>query len=162
MHSSRMHTAHLLPISPSMHCSGGCTWSQGVYLVWGCIWSWGSTWSWGGVPGPGWVYLVPVGVPGLGSGIWSWGSTWSWGVYLVLGGCTLSGGCTWSQGVYLVWGVYLVLGIYLVLGGVPGPGGCTLLGGVPGPRVCTWSWGGVSGPGDVPGRGCTCPGTPPL
>ena len=53
MHSSRMYTARLLPVSPSMHCS------QGVYLVLG------------GVPGPGGylvqgVYLVQGGVPGLG------------------------------------------------------------------------------------------------
>ena len=40
MHSSRMRTTRLLPVSPSMHCSGGvylvpgvCTWSRGVYLV---------------------------------------------------------------------------------------------------------------------------------
>ena len=31
MHFSRMRTAHLLPVSPSMHCSGGCT-CWGVYL----------------------------------------------------------------------------------------------------------------------------------
>ena len=78
MHSSRMHPARLLPVSPSMHCSrgvgvvpvlGGCTWSQGD-----------------GVPGPG-------------------GCTWSLGVYLVGGGvylvrwvCTWSEGCTWSWG----------------------------------------------------------------
>ena len=59
-----MRTAHLLPVSPSMHCSGGvylpggrgCTWSRGVYL-------------------PGEVHLVPGGC------------TWSSGVYLP-GGCT--------------------------------------------------------------------------
>ena len=76
-----MHTARLLPVSPSMHCSGGvpgprgvCTWSQGVYLVPGGVP------SSGGVPGlvgcvpapggvylvPGAVYLVPGGVPGPG------------------------------------------------------------------------------------------------
>ena len=73
MHSSRMRTACLLPISPGMHCSGGvpglgmCTWSWGVYLVWG------------DVPGPG-------GVPGP-RGI------------LDLGGVPGPGGCTWSKGV---------------------------------------------------------------
>ena len=51
MHSSRMRTAHLLPVSPSMHCSG-------VYLLWGCTWSWG-------------VYLVPGCVPGPGGCTWS-------------------------------------------------------------------------------------------
>ena len=52
LHSSRMHTARALTVSPSMLCAGGCTWSGrglpglgGVYLVWG------------GVPGLG-VYLV--------------------------------------------------------------------------------------------------------
>ena len=101
-HSSRMRTAHLLPVSPSMHWSGvTCV---GVYLVLGgggVHGPRGCTWSWGGVPGPG-------------------GCTWSRGVYLVLvggvpglggvpgpGGCTYPGGvpgprgCTWSQGVYL-------------------------------------------------------------
>ena len=62
MHSSRMCTTCLLPVSPSMHCS----W-WGVYLV-----PWGCTWSQGGVPGPG--------------------GTWSWGMYLVLGGCLPVGG----------------------------------------------------------------------
>ena len=32
MHSSRVRTARLLPVSPSMHCSGGCTCPGGVYL----------------------------------------------------------------------------------------------------------------------------------
>ena len=39
----------------------GCTWSSGVYLVWGCIWSWGCT-----CPGE---YLVQEGVPGPGEGV---------------------------------------------------------------------------------------------
>ena len=42
MHSSRMRTARLLPVSPRMHCSGGVP-GPGVYLVLGG----------GGVPGPG-------------------------------------------------------------------------------------------------------------
>ena len=47
MHSSKMRTARLLPVSPSMHCSGGR-----------------------GVPGPG----GKGGVPGPGGGCtWSWG-----------------------------------------------------------------------------------------
>ena len=97
MHSSRMCTARLLPISPSMHCLGGCTWSWGVYLVprdvpgpRGYTWSWGDVPGLGGLPDPIGVYLVPGGVYLL------WGCTWSWGVYLVL----------WrrvpAQGVYLV------------------------------------------------------------
>ena len=66
MHSSRMRTAHLLPVSPSMHCSGGVP-GLGVYLVPGCVpgpRGWcvpgGCTWSEGGVP-PGGVYLVREG-----------------------------------------------------------------------------------------------------
>ena len=114
MHSSRMRTACLLPISPSMHCLGGylvlgdvpaqwgvylprgCTWSQG-----GCTWSWRCTWSQG-------VYLVPVeGVPGPS------------------GGVPGPGGVTGPSGE-----VYLVLGVYLVpVGGVPGARGCTCPGG---------------------------------
>ena len=105
MHSSRMRTTHLLPISPCMHSSG---WGCGVYLVPGG----------GGVPGPGGylipgVYLVLGGVPGPGV------------VYLFPGvvpgprgvrgapgpgGCTWSGGYTWSR--RCTWS-----------GGVPGPGG---------------------------------------
>ena len=84
MHSSRMRTAHLLPVSPSMHCSGGVPGlgvylvPRGVYLVFGgCTWSWGVYPVKGCVPGPrGWC--VPGGVPGPR------------GVYL-LGGCTWSG-----------------------------------------------------------------------
>ena len=81
MHSSRMRTARLLPVSPNMQCSqGGCTWSGGV---------------------PGLEGTCPGGVPG------PWGGVPAWGVYLVPGGCTCMGGvpawgvCTWSGGVYL-------------------------------------------------------------
>ena len=70
MHSSRMRTARLLPVSPSMHCSGG-TWSQRVYRT-----SRGCTWSWG--------YLVPGGACGPRV-YWSRGCTWSRWVYLVWG-----------------------------------------------------------------------------
>ena len=112
MHSSRMRTACLLPVSPSMHCSQrgiwsqrGCTWSQGVYLVLGeCTWSQGVSLVLG-VPAHRGVYLVP-------GGTWSWVGTWSWGVYLVQG-------------------------VYLVPAGVPGPGGCTWSSG----GGCYWSWG---------------------
>ena len=45
MHSSGMHTAHLLPISPSMHCSRRCT----------CL---------GGVPAQGGVLVQGVYLPG--------------------------------------------------------------------------------------------------
>ena len=67
MHSSRMHTARLLPVSPSMHCSlggvpgwvylpGGVT-VQGVYLPRGCTCP-------GGVPAQGRVYLPGGTCPG--------------------------------------------------------------------------------------------------
>ena len=68
------------------------------------------------------------------------------------------GGCTWSRGVYLVWsGGYLVQGVYLVggctwcpwFGGVPGPGGVP--GGVPGPRGYLVLRGVYLVLGDVPG-----------
>ena len=75
MHSSRMRTARLLPVSPSMHCSGGCTWSVG-----GVPGPGESAWSGrGAVPGPTGVYLVP-GVCTWSVGcIWSRGCTW-WGI----------------------------------------------------------------------------------
>ena len=103
MHSSRMRTARLLPASPSMHCSGGCTWSQGMYLpnlVRGGTWSTGctclgGTWS--------------TGCTCLGECTWSRGYTWSQGGVPGPRGCTCLGGVP-AQGV--------VPG----LGGVPGPG----------------------------------------
>ena len=105
MYSSRMRTAHLLSVSPSMHSSRKCTWSGGY------------TWSRG-------VYLVLGGVPGPeGGGGWSQGGrgcTWCWGVYLVRGVLVPGGvpgprgGGGWSQGG----------------GGVPGAGGCTWYWGV--------------------------------
>ena len=113
MHSSRMRTARLLPVSPSMHCSRGCTWS------------WGCTCPEGGVPAPG---AVPArgrtsleGVP-------------AWGVYLPGGVCILGGvpawGCT-CLGVYLVLGGYLLLGDVPARGVAPAWGGCTCPRGVP-------------------------------
>ena len=50
MHTSRMRTACLLPVSPSMHCAGGC-------LLLGGVCSWGVTAPWG-VSVPGGVYSV--------------------------------------------------------------------------------------------------------
>ena len=75
LHSSRMRTARVLTVSPSMLCTGGC-------LLGGCIWS-----------GRG----VVGGVPGRGGGCLLWGVYLVWGVsalgvYLVLGGIC-SGGC---------------------------------------------------------------------
>ena len=40
MHSSRMRTARLLPVSPSMHCSGGVP-DRGGYLPRGDVPAWG-------------------------------------------------------------------------------------------------------------------------
>ena len=63
MHSSRMRTAHLLLVSPSMHCSGGCTCpgsvgvpARGVYLP-------------GGVYLPSGVVYLPRGVVYLPGGV---------------------------------------------------------------------------------------------
>ena len=73
IHSSRMRTSRLLPVFPSMHCSEGCTRSQGaVPGLRGC------TWSKGAVPSTRGVYLVLGGVSGPR------------GVYLVRG-CTCPG-----------------------------------------------------------------------
>ena len=131
MHSSRMRTGRLSPVSPSMHCSRGG--APGL----------GDEPGPGGVPGLGDVHGPgDGGVPGLG-------------VYLLPGECTWSGGCTWSRqcprsqggvpapSVYLVWGwrgctwsqgVYLPRGVYLVPGSVPAQGVCTCPGS-PGPGV---------------------------
>ena len=65
LHSSRMHTTHSLPVSPSMHCTVGVPASGlgGTYLWYGgcllpggtCLWSWG------------------VSAPGKGACLWSGG-----------------------------------------------------------------------------------------
>ena len=55
MHSSRMHTACLLAVSPSMHCTGGVS-AQGGVCSGGV--------SAPGVPGPGGCLLRGWGVPG--------------------------------------------------------------------------------------------------
>ena len=54
MHSSRMRTARLLPVSPSMHCSGGVP-ARGEGCT--CL---------GGVPAQGWGCTCPEGVPAQG------------------------------------------------------------------------------------------------
>ena len=87
MHSSRMHTAHLLPVSPSMYCSGDVL-SQGVYL------------PMEGVPAQGGC-TCPVGCTCPG------GCTCLGGVPAL--GLCLSRGCT-CQEVYLP-GVYLPGGV---------------------------------------------------
>ena len=80
MHSSRMRTARLLLVSPSLHCSRGVPAGGGGVPAWGA-----------GVPGLG-------GVPGPR------GCTWFGGCVYLVGGCTWSGGCTWPGGVP-AWGV---------------------------------------------------------
>ena len=104
MHSNRMPTVRLLPVSPSSR----------------------------GIPGPrGGVYLAPGGVPGLGRCTWSRGG-WSWGMYLVPRGCTWPWGVT-NPGDYLVpRGCAPGLsqqGCTWSRGGVPGPRGYLVLGG---------------------------------
>ena len=106
MHSSRMRTACLLTLSPSMlRSGGGGAWSRGGgvvpgrgggclpgpggYLVWGIAWFWGvpglggGTWSWGYPPGS-WRYLpgsggVPTWSRGRGVPAWSRGVSCSRG-----------------------------------------------------------------------------------
>ena len=130
MHSSRMRTARLLPVTPSMHCSRGWVYlPRGVYLPGECTCPGRCTCP-GAVPARGCTCLR--GLP-------------AWEVYL-LGGVPAGGvpaqtmylprGCTCPGGVP-AWEVYLP-------GGVPAQGvylprGCTCLGG-------------------VPAQGCTCPG----
>ena len=137
LHSSRMRTARVLTISPSMLCAGGCTWSRGVCSLGGVCSEGGCTWSWG-VSAPRGV-SSPRGVPGPGvsapRGVCSWGGVPG------PGGCLLPGGC-------------------LALGGVPSLEGCLVLG------VCVCLlWGvcsrGVSAPGGVPGAG-GCQVLPPV
>ena len=71
LHSSRIHTTHLLTISPSMHCTGGAC-SRGVPGPGECL-------LLGGVPGPRRCLVL--------GGAWSWGvpapgevSALEWGV----------------------------------------------------------------------------------
>ena len=66
MHSSRMRTARLLPVSPNMHCSGG-----------GDVPARGGVPALGGCTCPGGVYL-PCGVPALGGYLPA-----LWGEYLL-------------------------------------------------------------------------------
>ena len=86
MHSSRMRTACLSPVSPSMHCSGGVpAWSRGcTCLVLGgctCLVLGDTCLVWG-------VYL-----PGLGGvPAWSQGTVTAWSHW---------GVPAWSGGVYL-------------------------------------------------------------
>ena len=62
MHSSRVRTARLLPVSPSMHCTGGCLLLGGLLrggvCSWGCLLLGGS---------------APSGVSALGGVVCSWG-----------------------------------------------------------------------------------------
>ena len=86
MHSSRMRTAHSLPMEGVCTCPGGCVPVQGR-----CVPTQGWCTCWGVVYLPrGVVYLLGGGVP-------------AWEVYLPRG-CTCAGvylarGCTWLGGV---------------------------------------------------------------
>ena len=88
MHSSRMRTARLLPVSPSMHCSPGVVPAWGVYLPVGVYQPRGCTC-------PEWVYLprgmylpgglyLPRGVY-LPGGVYLCGDVPARGVYLPRG-----------------------------------------------------------------------------
>ena len=90
MHSSRMHTAHLLPVSSNMHCAGGCLLPGGVctgVCTGGCLLQ-------GGICSRGWgCLLLGVSVP---RGC------------LLPGGCLLLGGSAPRGGLLLgglLWGV---------------------------------------------------------
>ena len=52
MHSSRIRTARLLPVSPSMHCAGGVSAPRGCLLL-GGVCSWGVSAPGGGGIFPG-------------------------------------------------------------------------------------------------------------
>ena len=82
IYSSRMRTARLLPVSPSMHCAGGggCLLPGGCLLLEGFVLL-GGVCSWG-------VYS---------QGVSALGGFCSWGVCLLLG--VGGGGCVCSQGV---------------------------------------------------------------
>ena len=56
MHSSRMRTSRLLPVSP---WSRGCTWSGGCTWSRVCVPGPGGVPGLGGVPGPGWGVYLP-------------------------------------------------------------------------------------------------------
>ena len=168
LHSSRMRTARLLPVSPSMHCAGGgfLLGRRGVVpgAMGGGVCSRGAwsgpgprgAWSWV-VPGPGRCLIPEVGVPGPGGvlgprGVPGHRGAWSQGC-LVTGVPGPGGAWSWR------WGC-LVLGVHSPGGpsprGVPGPGGCLVQGsawsqGVPGPGAWgVWSW----------SLGCLVPGVP--
>ena len=79
LHSSRMRTACMLTVSPSMLCTGGCKVPCGCMVLAGCMdsgvcaWSWGDAWSQGGctvqgVHGPGRCMVSGVWYPSM-----SWG-----------------------------------------------------------------------------------------
>ena len=75
MHSSRMRTARLLPVSPNMHCSGcvpaqggvpirqGCTYPGGMYLPRGSVYLPGGVPAWGVPACLGGEYLLRYSPP---------------------------------------------------------------------------------------------------
>ena len=124
MHSSRMRTARLLPVSPSMHCAGGVS-ALGVCLLWergvcshgrcllqgdicsgGGVCSHGRCMLQGDICSGGWVSAQ--GVSALGCLLWGCVCSWE-------GVC--SSGC-------LLWGCLLQVGCVSALGGVCSMGVC--------------------------------------
>ena len=102
LHSSRMHTARLLTVSPSMHCSEGCLLRRGGVCSGGCLLGGYLVW---GVSGP------------VGEGCLLWGASALRGAWS--GGCLVPGvsalGDVCSQGVSALGGAWSR--------GVPGPRG---------------------------------------
>ena len=139
-----MRTARLLPIYPSMHCSGGCT-CLGVYLPVGVYLPGGMYLSRGSVTAQGWCTCPKGDVP-------------AWGGYLP-GGCTCLGGVP-AQGGVPTWGVYLPGGVP-AWGDVPVQGQCNCPGAVYLPKGDVPAWGGCPCLGVGTYWGCTCPGTLP-
>ena len=120
MHSSRIRTALLLPVSPSMHCSGGYTCpvgvpAQGVYLPRGVYLSRGCTCLGG---------CVPAQEEGTCPGGGGWCGLPEQGVHSCPGG-----GYTCPGGRYTCPG-----------GGVPANRGAPARGAVPALGVCTWGY----------------------
>ena len=96
-----MRTARLLPVSPSMHCSGGGGWgvpAQEVGVSARGVPARRGVPAWGGVPA--WECTCPRGVPAQGGlclprgAVPAWGGVPAWGcVYLL--GVYLPRGCTY-------------------------------------------------------------------
>ena len=115
MHSSRLRTAYLLPVSPSMHCTGGVCFWGGCLLPGGVSASLGVSASRGGCSSSGGC-LLPGGGCLLPRGLLLGG--------VCFPGVSASGGCLLLGGVYF-WGVLASWGWVSASGG---GWGCLLLG----------------------------------